>query len=62
VISSSLDLSSTQITLSNGVIDIDNAKLDLGYINTSLPSSMERRNPPGLGTLANSWYTSIVSS
>lgn len=62
VISSSLDLSSTQIILSNGVINIDSAKLDLWYINTSLPSSMERRNPPGLGTLANSWYTSIVSS
>jgi hypothetical protein len=29
VISSSLDLSSNQITLSNGVIDIDSAKLDL---------------------------------
>jgi hypothetical protein len=62
VISSSLDLSASQIDLSNGVINIDSAKLDLGYINTSLPSSMERRNPPGLGTLSNSWYTAIVSS
>lgn len=56
-----LDLSGNTLILTNGVISIDRADVTLGYINTTLPASMERRNPPGNGMDPGSWYQAIVS-
>ena len=61
LVSSSLDISWSQITLNNGVLDIDYANLT-GPLDTATPKAMERIALAGDGRITSNWYTAQVST
>lgn len=53
--------SGNRITLNDGNIDIDIASLVTWLWDTTLPASIERKNPITNGLWVNSWYRALVS-